>query len=128
MTLPATPDPEHIAAIVRRCALVVGLHPGRFGEAATYLPHRRVTGVQLRPGEVGVHVTARYPASITEVDAQVRAALAEHLAGLPLTVTIEDYAASDARSDASPPGGTTDPTPNNPAGPTGTSAPLKENP
>ena len=93
MTLPPGPDPEHIAALVAQCPQVAGLHPGQFGEAATYLPHHRVIGVQLRPGEVGVHVTGRYPASITEVDTAVRAVLAGHLPGLALTITIEDYAA-----------------------------------
>jgi hypothetical protein len=96
VTLPSGPDPEHIAELVRACPLVADLHAGEFGEAATYLPHRRVTGVQLRPGEVGVHVTARYPASITEVDTQLRAALAGHLAGMALTITIEDYAPRSA--------------------------------
>jgi hypothetical protein len=86
------PDPEHIAALTLTCPLVAGLHGGRYGEAATYLPRRRVIGVRVAPTEIGVHVTARYPATISEVDAQVRVALTPYLAGLPLVVTIEDYA------------------------------------
>lgn len=94
------PDPEHIAALTLSCPLVVGLHGGQFGEAATYLPRRRVIGVRVTPTGIGVHVTARYPATIGEVDAQLRAALDPYLAGVPLTVTVEDYASPSSPSTA----------------------------
>jgi hypothetical protein len=86
------PDPEQIGALTLTCALVEGLHGGEFGEAATYLPRRRVIGVRVTPTEVAVHVTARYPATISEVDTQLRAVLEPYLAGLPLMITVEDYA------------------------------------
>ncbi len=100
MTQPHPPQPpvvvkllvaDRIAAAVRGCPLVAGLHGGRFGEVATYLPGRRVPGVRLTAAEVAVHLVGRYPAAVAEIDRQVRAAVAPHLAGLPLMITIEDY-------------------------------------
>jgi hypothetical protein len=86
------PDPEQIATVVLGCPVVAGLHGGQFGEAATYLPRRRVIGVRVTPTELRVHVTARYPATVSELDTQLRVALTPYLGGLPLMITIEDYA------------------------------------
>lgn len=83
---------ERIAAVVLASPLVVGLHGGRFGEAATYLPGRQVRGVRVTPTEVFIHLVALYPTPVAAVDQAVRAAVHQHLAGLPLTVTVEDYA------------------------------------
>jgi len=87
------PDPDRVAAAVLACPVVAGLNGGRFGEAATYLPGRRVTGVRITPDTVAVHLVGRYPAPpVGDIDQAVRAALAPHLARRPLTITIEDYA------------------------------------
>lgn len=86
------PAPDLIAAAVLACPVVADLHGGRFGEVATYFPGRRVTGVQVTPTEVRVHLVGRYPVPVADIDHAVRAALAPHLAGLPLTITVEDYA------------------------------------
>ncbi len=88
----AEPDADQIAAVASGCSLVAGMHGGRFGEAATYLPRRRVVGVRVTPTELDVHVGGRYPATVAEVDSQLRAALAPYRGDLPLSITIEDYA------------------------------------
>jgi hypothetical protein len=95
--VPGPPDPERIAGVTAACPLVAGLNGGPLGGVATYLPRRRVTGVRVGPAGVDVHVTARYPATIREVDTQLRAALAPHLGGLPLAITVEDYAVEPRR-------------------------------
>jgi hypothetical protein len=86
-------DADRIAAAVLACPQVSGLHGGRFGEVATYLPGRRVTGVTISADEVEVHLVAAYPATITEIDHAVRAALAEVTGGLAVTIVVEDLAA-----------------------------------
>jgi len=90
-----------IGAALRRCASVASLHGGRSGAVATYLPGRRVTGVRITPTAVFVHLTGAYPAPVAVIDAEVRSAVRPHLAGLALTITIEDYVAGDAAHPAS---------------------------
>lgn len=84
---------ELIAAAVLACPDVAGLHGGRFGEVATYLPGRQVTGVRITPTDVFVHVIARYPATVNQIDTAVRVALVPHVGALPVTLTIEDLVA-----------------------------------
>ncbi len=81
-----------IAAAVRACPAVAALHGGRFGQATTYLPGRRVAGVTVSPTEVVVGVVGRYPATVTEIADQVRAAVGLSVPGVAVTVTIEDLA------------------------------------
>lgn len=56
-----------IAAAVQACPAVAGLHGGRFGQATTYLPGRRVAGVAVAPTEIVIGVIGRYPMSVTEI-------------------------------------------------------------
>lgn len=81
---------DAVATAVAGCPLVAGLHGGRYGHIATYLPGRRVAGIRLTETELDIHVVARYPASVAEVADQVRAAVAPYAGGLPVTVVIED--------------------------------------
>lgn len=81
------------AVAVLACPDVAGLHGGRFGEVATYLPGRRVTGVRITPTDVFVHLIARYPATVDQIDTAVRGALAPHVGALSVTLTIEDLVA-----------------------------------
>lgn len=97
-TVEPQPDAERIAAAVLACPSVAGLHSGLFGEVATYLPGRRVSGVRITPAGVSVHVVVRYPATIAQVDFAVRAAVAPHAGWLPVDVTVEDLA-TDAPED-----------------------------
>ena len=75
----AEPAPADIvAAAVLAVPGVTGLHAGAWGEAATYLPHRRVPGVQTRDDVTEVHVTVIMGADIPDVARQVRDAVGLH--------------------------------------------------
>ena len=92
---------ERLAAAVLSRPAVADLHGGTFGEVATYLPGRRVTGIRIagddagtdpaRVGRVEVHVSGRYPFPVSEIARDVRAAVATVLTGLVVDVTVEDY-------------------------------------
>lgn len=88
---------DTIAAVVRTCPAVAGLHGGRYGEIATYLPGHAVVGVRVSDADVDVHVVGRYPASITEISRQVRAAVGTVVADRPVSVTVEDLDAPEPR-------------------------------
>jgi hypothetical protein len=83
---------DPIVAAVLACPQVAGLHGGRDGQAVTYLPGRRVTGIRITADEVAIHVVARYPAVMDQVADQIRRAVAPLAAGLRVEVTIEDLA------------------------------------
>jgi len=90
-----TADLGRIAHSVRVCPAVAGLHAGPFGTTATRLPGGRLIGIAMRdaPGaapQIAVGVIGCYPASIAEIDAQVRAAVAQHAPGVAVIVTVED--------------------------------------
>lgn len=99
MTTPSAVDADAIAEIVRAVPGVAGLHPGMFGEVATYLPGRRVTGVRVLDDRVDVHVTIAPTVSARTTAAAVRAAVALAFAGRPVDVTVEDVASGPRRSD-----------------------------
>ncbi len=83
---------DPIVAAVLACPQVAGLHGGRDGQAVTYLPGRRITGIRITADEVAIHVVARYPAVMDQVADQIRRAVAPLAAGLRVDVTIEDLA------------------------------------
>ncbi|GAA1076358.1 MULTISPECIES: hypothetical protein [Pseudonocardia] len=87
-------DTDRIADAVLGCPGVAQLHGGRFGEIATYLPGRRVSGIRVDPTApaVEVHVVGRYPASVAEIDRQVRTALLPVVGGARVDVVVGDYA------------------------------------
>ena len=95
MTGPLPPDThaedisERIVAAVLAIPGVAAMHGGAFGEVATYLPGRRVTGVTVGPTSCAVHLAARYPANVVDTAERVRAAV-ESLVDVPVDVTIED--------------------------------------
>jgi hypothetical protein len=93
---------DPIAAAALGCPLVAGLHGGRHGQVATYLPGRRVTGIRITEDEVSIHVVAHYPTVMDEVAQQVRSAVAPFTAGLAVNVTIEDLSTSDGRTGVTP--------------------------
>jgi len=101
------PDLGRIARAVRACPAVAGLHAGPFGTTATRLPQGRLIGIAIQHAEsdpqIVVGVIGCYPASVAEIDAQVRAAVAEHAPDLPVIVTVEDlYVPGDEAHPASP--------------------------
>ena len=88
--VPGVPDPDAIATVVLGCRDVLGLSGGQFGEVATYLPGRRVTGVRVTSERVSVHVVARYGPPLGEVSARIYRMLGPLVFGLPVDVVIED--------------------------------------
>lgn len=94
MMAPATEDTtgsvaENIAEAVLALPGVVDLHSGLFGEVATYLPGRRVSGIAVRDEDGEVHIVADLSHDLQEVAASVRD-VAESMTGLPFVVVIED--------------------------------------
>ena len=83
-------DPDTVTALVLACPSVTGVSAGPTGTAATYLPGRSVPGVRLGPAFVEVHLTIRYGTAVAVAAAEVRAALAGHVAGRRVDVVVED--------------------------------------
>jgi hypothetical protein len=98
-------DADRIATAVQASRHIAGLDSGRYGEIATYLPGRRVSGVRIRPESVTIGVIGRYPATATEITAWVRAAVGP--LDRPLHVHIGDVHIGDT---AIPGGRAPDPT------------------
>jgi hypothetical protein len=91
------PDPtaaDDIAALVLAVPDVVRLHAGRFGEVATYLPGRRVTGIKLGADLIEVHVVVAGQVPVRETAQLLHAALATLVAS-PVHVFVEDVAGPD---------------------------------
>ncbi len=80
---------EPVAAAVLACPAVSRLSAGPFGTVGTYLPGRRVTGVQITDAEVTVRVVGR-PVPLRTLETQVRAAVAPLVPGLPVHVALDD--------------------------------------
>lgn len=80
---------EVIADAVLATAGVARLHGGMFGEAATYLPGRQVSGIRIGEHGTEVHVTLLIGSSIRETADAVRAAVAPLSPG-PVHVVVED--------------------------------------
>ncbi|MEJ8279662.1 Asp23/Gls24 family envelope stress response protein [Pseudonocardia spirodelae] len=102
-------DTDRIADAVLSCPGVAQLHAGRFGEIATYLPGRRVSGIRVDPTAqaVEIHVVGRYPASVAAIADQVRAAVLPVVGDTRVDVVVGDYAgpaetAPIRRSDSAP--------------------------
>ncbi len=87
-----TSEAERIAEAVRGAPAVVELSGGSLGGIGTYLPGRRVIGVQLHDAVVEVHVVGRYGSSVSEIAAQVRCAVAPLARDRRVDVTVEDLA------------------------------------
>lgn len=78
-----------IVAAVRAVPGVAELHGGLFGEAATYLPGRRVAGVRIIDDTAEIHLSVRYGSSVHEVAGAVRRAVLALVRG-PVDVVVED--------------------------------------
>ena len=78
-----------IAAAVTAVPGVAELHGGMFGEAATYLPGRRVPGVRLGDDGTEVHVSLLFGVPVRPTAEAVRNAVAPLVSG-PVHVTVED--------------------------------------
>jgi len=90
------PDPDAIAAAVRRCGTVSDLSTGAIGEVATYLPGRRVAGVRITEDGIDVHVVGRFGPTMEAIGDEVRAAASAAAPGRPVSVYIDDLAGPEA--------------------------------
>lgn len=83
---------ERIAAVVVAVPGVAALHGGTFGDVASYLPGRKLTGVRIgrvsEPVEVAVVVGMNRP--IPAVVADVRRAVTAVCGDRPVDVTVAD--------------------------------------
>ena len=87
--VPTTAD--DIAALVLAVPDVTRLHAGRFGEVATYLPGRRITGIRLGDDLIEVHVVVAGQVPIRVTAQLIHAAVATVVA-TPVHVFVEDVA------------------------------------
>jgi uncharacterized alkaline shock family protein YloU len=83
-------EAEVIAATVRDCPSVVDLAGGRFGEVATYLPGKRITGVRVTEDRIDVHLVGRYGIPIPVLAVEIRAALTHVARGRAVDIRVED--------------------------------------
>ena len=78
-----------VASATRSTPGVRDLHAGAFGEVATYLPGRKVTGVRIAESVTEVHVVADMTVPLLATAAAIRAAV-QPLVGTEVQVFIED--------------------------------------
>lgn len=87
---PMGAEAEAVAAMVRSCRAVVDLAGGDFGEVATYLPGKRITGVRVTDDRIDVHLVGRYGIPIPALAAEVRTALTHLARGRAVDIRVED--------------------------------------
>lgn len=104
---------DAVAGAVLAVPGVTSMHGGAFGEVATYLPGRRVTGVRTQVDRVEVHVVIAPDIRVLEVAERIHAAVAP-LVRTPVGVFIEDIGPIDTLYRTDPP--PTSPTAPAPAG------------
>jgi len=85
-------DADTVADIAVAVPGVRSLHPGMYGEVATYLPGRRVAGVRITDGTIEVHVVVDADAKVRRTAAAVRQAVADAYPTRSVDVTVEDIA------------------------------------
>jgi hypothetical protein len=83
-------DVDAVAAAVRSCAGVSALDGGQNGEIATYLPGRKVAGVQVSGGRVRVQIRSRWGVPVTELAALITVVLAPLTGSRPVDILIAD--------------------------------------
>lgn len=91
----AAPDPaeglaDRVAVAARSVPGVWALHPGTYGEVATYLPGRRVHGVRLRADRVEVQLVITPDRPAADVAARVRERVAPLVLPRPVDVVVAD--------------------------------------
>lgn len=83
-------DVDAVAAAAGGCPGVAGLFAGRYGEFGSYLPGRRVAGVEVRDRTVTVHVRSRWGVPARHLLAEITAAIAPLTADRPVRVVVAD--------------------------------------
>ena len=99
-------DADTVAGIARAVPGVTALHAGMFGEVATYLPGRRVTGVRVTDDHIDVHLVIAADAKVIQTAAAVRRAVADAFPSHAVDVTVEDIATGPRRTTPPPSGST----------------------
>ncbi|MFY9929190.1 MAG: hypothetical protein WAK82_14385 [Streptosporangiaceae bacterium] len=83
-------DVDAVAAAVQGCAGVSALDGGQNGEIATYLPGRKVPGVQVSGGRVRVQIRSQWGVPVTDLAALISVVLAPLTGSRPVDVLIAD--------------------------------------
>jgi hypothetical protein len=86
---PAGLDVAAIAALVRSCPLVAGLHSGRHGRIAVDDGGVRMVGVRVAGSDLVLGVVGQPGATTEDVAAQVRSVVAAHVPDLQVTVSVQ---------------------------------------
>ena len=83
-------DVDAVAAAVQGCTGVAALDGGPFGQVASYLPGRKVTGVVVGDGRVTVQVRSRWGVPAPDLAALIAAVLAPLTGHRSVDVVIAD--------------------------------------
>ena len=83
-------DVDAVAAAVQACPAVSGLYGGRGDAIASYLPGRRVAGIEVVDGEPVVHVRSRWGIPARELLGQVAVALRPVIGSRHFEVVVAD--------------------------------------
>jgi hypothetical protein len=83
-------DVDALAAAVTACPGVSALFGGRGDAIATYLPGRRVPGVEVQPSTVTIHIRSRWGVSAAQLLTEIAAAASPLLRGKRLQVVVAD--------------------------------------
>src|SRR6185437_10826494 len=92
-------DVDAVAAAARGCAAVDDLCSGAWGGVVSYLPGQ-VAGVRVTRDHVVISVRARWGIPVSELAAQIRAAVTSLVAPRRVDVVVADLAEPGARAPA----------------------------
>ncbi|MCW2540130.1 MAG: hypothetical protein JWN95_1855 [Frankiales bacterium] len=85
-------DVDAVAAAVRSCDGVDDLDAGQLGSAMSYLPGRRVAGVQVAADRVTVQVRTRWAVPVGDVGRRLQVTVGPLVAPRRLDVVVSDIA------------------------------------
>jgi len=108
VTVPTTTEAsslaEQVAAVVTSHPAVVRLHGGVFGDVATYLPGRKLTGVRIGMGDepVELGVVLRLDRPIPAVVRELRRTVSTMCGGAPVDITVGDAVVPGETEPAAP--------------------------
>ena len=83
-------DVDAVASAVRACPGVSDLVDGRFGDATTYLPGRRVAGIAVKGQTVRVSVRAKWGVPASDLLNQITAILVPSLADRRIELVVAE--------------------------------------
>ena len=92
---------QQVAAAAQAVPGVTGLHAGVFGEVATYLPGSRVSGVRMSDDSGEVHIIVDINHDLRAVADEV-VTVASQVAGVPVSVVVEDISVGPTESHDEP--------------------------